>query len=264
MKVSKRWQSFSFWLKHPFKSWCALSCMPLFTSQAPSTSFFLFSPTFFCPFSVWSPWICAIPPFSSLVCACCNPSPSPPAPGVVVLSGLHCLRNHSCSSSLSNSFNAPHPWSTSTTTFLFSIPARLVRVCNASFILWCSFTLTLRFHHPPSVFTYFISVCSLNASKSIRLSAQITTNCCIFNSQHVTTLLKRSAQTSGNLLDGPGPGWLVLICHFIIFDGAGLFSRTLYTVSNLDLIFKASPFISILHPPITDIPPCPCLRTPLL
>lgn len=157
MKVSKRWQSFSFWLKHPFKSWCALSCMPLFTSQAPSTSFFLF-----CPFSVWSPWICTIPPFSSLVCACCNPSPSPPAPGVVVLSGLHCLRNHSCSSSLSTSFNAPHPWTTSTTTFLFSIPARLVRVCNASFILWCSFTLTLRFHHPPSVLQPSLHISSLS------------------------------------------------------------------------------------------------------
>ncbi len=226
--------------------------------------FFISAPTFFCPFSVWSPWICAIPPFSSVVCACCNPSPSPPAPGVVVLSGLHCLRNHSCSSSLSTSFNAPLPWTTSTTISLFSIPARLVRVCNASFIPWCSFTLTLRFHHPPSVLQPSLHISSLSVlwMRPNPLDAQLTTNCCTFNSLLVIILLKRSAQTSGNLLDGPS--WLVLICHFILFDGAGLFSRTLYTVSNLDLIFKASHFISILHPPITDIPPCPCLRTPLL
>lgn len=123
--------------------------MALFTSQAPSTSLFFFPPSFFCPFSVWSPWICSVPPFFPLVSACCNPSPSPLTPLTLVLGCLHCSRPHSCSSSLSTSFNVPLPWTTTTATFLFNMPARLVRICNASFIPGCSFTLTLRFHHPP-------------------------------------------------------------------------------------------------------------------
>lgn len=268
MRESKRWQTFHFWLNQPFK---ALSCMTRFTSQAPSTSLFFFPLSFFCPLSVWSPWICSIPPFYSPVCACSNPSPSPPPPAALVLSHLHRLQPHICSSSLSTSLYVPLPWTTTTATFRFNIPARLVRVCNTSFIPWCSFTLTLRFHHPPFSSplpplqtSFHISSPSVLWKRPDPLDFQLSSphNCCI----NFTTYNHPVEKISFDQVESPWWSRLVLIWYMYVYIWwCWSFQQgTIRYVSNLELIFKSSPFITILHPSITDIPPSPRLRTPLL
>lgn len=176
MRASKRWQSFVLWLKYSSKAWFALSCMPFFFFYFSSTSFFSFALSVFVVLLVLLflhfllLFVLVVIPHLLLLLLVLLFSVVCIAHGLMVvlhLSVLHLmLLSPGLLLLLFFSVIFLHVWSVFATPHLFR---DALSPSPWGFIIHPSQVLC-----PTAVSTFFISVCSLNASKSIILSAQLT------------------------------------------------------------------------------------------